>query len=173
MKAVIFSTLIVLKLIISSANVSAELESEDIVALEKVLIQAAHVNEDAEENSHYNNGMNFIQSTSDYELTAYTCYISSSLSVVGMTILFAYYGLTCTSHLSSNVQHISTNWAKRLCDGQNSCSGTVHSSTLTDPYVGCGKDFLVIAECPNGHVVTDHLSGEAQGKTFSLRCYTV
>ncbi len=67
MKAVIFATLIVLKLIISSANVSAELESEDIVALEKVFMQAAHVNEDAEENSHYNNGMNFIQSTSDYE----------------------------------------------------------------------------------------------------------
>ena len=53
MKAVIFATLIVLKLIISSASAPAELESEEsiVVALEKALMQAAHVNEDAEENS--------------------------------------------------------------------------------------------------------------------------
>ena len=69
MKAVIFATLIVLKLIISSASAPAELESEDsiVMALEKVFMQDAHVNEDAEEED---SGMNFIHSFVR-ELTAY------------------------------------------------------------------------------------------------------
>ncbi len=52
MKAVIFATLIVLKLIISSASAPAEPEDFIVTALEK---QAALDNEDAEENSGMNN----------------------------------------------------------------------------------------------------------------------
>ena len=53
MKAVIFATLIVLKLIISSTSAPGELESEDriVMKLKKAFMQAALVNEDAEENS--------------------------------------------------------------------------------------------------------------------------
>ena len=98
--------------------------------------------------------------------------ISSSLSVVGMTVHFAYYGLTCTSHLNPSVTRISTNWAKQQCDGRMSCSGAISVFGLTDPYPGCRKDFLVVAGCPNGHVLANHLSSEAHGKLFSLSCYT-
>ena len=40
---------------------------------------------------------------------------------------------------SKTVVDRSTNWEKGLCDGKNLCSGTVHTSVLTDPYSGCTK----------------------------------
>ena len=88
----------------------------------------------------------------------------------GMTILYAYYGISCASHIDVQNQIRSTNWARSLCDGRNSCSGRVHTSVLTDPYFGCSKDFLVIARCANGLLVSNLVTPEAQGKDFSLVC---
>ncbi len=156
MKAVIFATLIVLKLIISSASALAE--PEDIVtALEK---QAALDNEDAEENS----GMNNCKKSIKIVIISFD---------VGMTVHFAYYGLNCAAYeygLNNHAQHSSTNWAKSLCDGKNSCHGTVSYYVISDQYYECNKDFLVIAECPNGHIITSYVPMSADWKTFSLRC---
>lgn len=90
----------------------------------------------------------------------------------GMTVLYAYYGISCTSQIQQNVLDITTNWAKGLCDGNNSCSGTVHTSVLTDPYPGCQKDFLVVAQCEGGNIISNLVTREAQGKQFSLQCPT-
>ncbi len=164
MKAVIFATQIVLMLIISSASAQAEFEPGQY----QEIIAAAQVDEDAKENSH---GI--------YEcIVEYKCDNNNKLNIlpylvyIGMTVQFAYFGASCTDHFSFHVKHISTDWAKRQCDGTTSCSGTVSLHVLTDPYYGCEKDFIVVAECPNGHVVADYLSKAAEGKTFSLRCYT-
>ena len=90
-----------------------------------------------------------------------------------MRVIFAYYGVSCANgDVRHGVQFTSTNWAKSLCDGKNYCSGTVHTSSLGDPYRGCHKDFVVVAECRNGQVVADFVKGEAQGSTFSLACYS-
>ncbi len=87
-----------------------------------------------------------------------------------MIVHFAYYGLTCIDDLNPAVQTTGTDWAKGQCDGSVSCSGVVSVNTLGDPVIGCPKDFLVVAECPHGFVVADHLDKEADGKTFSLVC---
>ncbi len=88
-----------------------------------------------------------------------------------MTVQFAYYGLSCVQYeLEYLDQYVSTNWVRKLCNGRTSCSGTVSTTVLMDPYHGCAKDFLAIAECPNGDVITDFLSKEAEGTTFSLHC---
>ena len=88
-----------------------------------------------------------------------------------MTVVFAYYGLTCAlGDLNQVNQHRSTNWVAGLCNGRTHCSGVVHVSTLTDPYIGCGKDFIAVAHCSNGHVIADHVRPEANTQRFSLAC---
>ena len=91
-----------------------------------------------------------------------------------MRVIFAYYGVSCANvyygDLRHNDQYTSTNWAKSLCSGKNTCSGYVHTSILGDPYYGCHKDFLVVAECSNGQIIADLVAKEAQGRTFSLAC---
>ena len=98
--------------------------------------------------------------------------LSRYVIIAGMTVQYAYYGISCTSQIKQNVVDRSTNWAKGLCDGKNSCSGTVHTSVLTDPYLGCAKDFIVVAECANGKIISNLVKPEAQGKQFSLECPT-
>ncbi len=88
-----------------------------------------------------------------------------------MKVIFAYYGMSCTDHLNSYSKYLTTNWAKSVCDGKLQCTGYVHYSIITDPYFGCPKDFLVVAECPNGHVISDYINEPADGKYFSLKCY--
>ncbi len=97
-------------------------------------------------------------------------YYTSPLSGVGMTVRFAYYGATCTNGPDSKVEYTSTKWVKSLCEGKTSCSGTVSTDVLTDPYPGCQKNFIAFAKCPDGHFIRDSLSKEAQGKTFHLQC---
>ncbi len=88
-----------------------------------------------------------------------------------MIVQFAYYGLRCIPNLDPIViQDTVTDWAKDQCDGSMSCTGLVSVGTLGDPYRGCSKEFLVVAECPNGLVVADLLENEAHTKTFSLAC---
>ena len=88
-----------------------------------------------------------------------------------MKVVFAYYGISCANgDLKQANQDRSTKWAAGLCDGKNECKGMVHTSVLTDPYYGCRKDFLVVAECDNGKIIADLVSPEAQGKEFSLTC---
>ena len=89
---------------------------------------------------------------------------------VGMEVLYAYYGISCARTIRSDVQVRSTNWVKGLCNGKTSCSGRVHTSILTDPYGGCAKDFLVVAKCGNGKIISNLVTKEAQGKSFSLKC---
>ena len=89
---------------------------------------------------------------------------------VGMKVIYAYYGISCANgDLKQFNQDRSTKWATRLCNGKNSCSGRVHTSVLTDPYGGCRKDFLVVAEC-NGKIIANQVTREAQGKKFYLAC---
>ncbi len=90
-----------------------------------------------------------------------------------MTVHFAYYGLNCAAYkygLNNHAQHSSTNWAKSLCDGKNYCRGTVSYNIISDEYYKCDKDFLVIAECPDGHIITNYVSKPADWKRFSLSC---
>lgn len=96
-----------------------------------------------------------------------TCFIYVT---VGMKVLYAYYGISCASNIDHANQDRTTDWAKGLCDGKVSCSGRVHTSVLTDPYPGCAKDFLVVAECANGKIISNLVTREAQGKDFSLQC---
>ena len=74
------------------------------------------------------------------------------ISIAGMTVLYAYYGISCTSQIEQDVLDTSTGWARGISDGKDSCTGMVHTSVLTDPYPGCGKDFLVVAECAEGKI---------------------
>ena len=86
--------------------------------------------------------------------------------------MYAYYGISCTTQIETSVLERSTNWAKSLCDGQSDCTGYVHTSVLSDPYVGCQKNFLVVARCTDGKIISDLVTPEAQGKDFSLQCPT-
>ena len=88
-----------------------------------------------------------------------------------MTVKFAYYGVSCANGvLKKATEKRTTNWVASLCNGRSSCSGYVHTSVLGDPYGGCRKDFLAVAECSDGSVITDLLKPEAQGRTFRLAC---
>ena len=90
-----------------------------------------------------------------------------------MRVIYAYYGVSCAKgNLQKKVQQISTNWAGRLCNGKTKCSGRVshHRNALTDPYYGCGKDFIVVAKCSNGKIIADLVRKEASGRHFSLDC---
>ena len=89
----------------------------------------------------------------------------------GMKVLYAYYGVTCArgNHMKAN-QDRSTDWAAGICDGKISCSGTVLTSVLTDPYRGCAKDLVVVAQCADGRVIADLVPRPSQGKDFSLSC---
>jgi hypothetical protein len=90
-----------------------------------------------------------------------------------MKVKFAYYGLDCAGGVirKSNQQH-STQWIARLCDGRSSCHGTVHNSVLTDPYPGCPKDFIAVAECSNGKVIAKAVAAKRnEGQQISLSCY--
>ena len=79
-----------------------------------------------------------------------------------MTVKFAYYGVSCANGvLNEATQNRTTTWVASLCDGVSSCSGYVHTSILTDPYGGCRKDFLAVAECNDGSIIADLLRGEA------------
>ena len=88
-----------------------------------------------------------------------------------MVVSYAYYGVSCANgkHVKAN-QDRSTSWAAEICDGKVSCSGRVHKSVLMDPYRGCAKDFVVVAQCADGKVIADLVQREAQGRTFSLSC---
>ena len=88
-----------------------------------------------------------------------------------MTVKFAYYGVSCAHGiLNKDTQDRTTTWVGSLCNGKSSCSGYVHTSVISDPYIGCSKDFLAVAECSDGSVITDLLRSEAQGRTFHLAC---
>ena len=89
----------------------------------------------------------------------------------GMTVLYAYFGQTCAKYINIRNQIRSTGWVKSLCQGKLFCSGTVSISILTDPYSGCGKDFLAIAKCPNGAIIADVVPEPAERKSFTLNCY--
>ena len=86
-------------------------------------------------------------------------------------ILYAYYGVSCANgnHVKA-VQDRSTSWAARICNGKTTCRGMVHTRYLTDPYRGCAKDFIVVAQCAQGKVIANLVPREAQGKYFSLSC---
>ena len=62
------------------------------------------------------------------------------VAYAGMTVLYAYYGLSCANgDVRKSYQDRTTRYAKNLCDGKNSCSGYIHTSIITDPYYGCRK----------------------------------
>ena len=89
-----------------------------------------------------------------------------------MRVLFAYYGVSCASGMispSSN-EYKSTDWVSRLCNGKNYCSGVVSVSVLGDPFYGCHKDFLAVAECDYGRIIATRVSPEAHGRHFTLQC---
>ena len=95
----------------------------------------------------------------------------------GMKILFAYYGVSCASgRLDQDKLGRTIEWAKGVCDGQNYCRSNLHTliQRYGDPYPGCGKDFSVEAECPNGETISDRVTPEAgnHDKFFSLQCPT-
>lgn len=89
----------------------------------------------------------------------------------GMRTVFAYYGVSCANgNLVLPNQFLSTHWVSTLCNGKTSCSGTVHTSILLDPYYGCQKDFIAVAECPDGRIIADLVQKEAQNRNFFLSC---
>ena len=90
-----------------------------------------------------------------------------------MKVLFAYYGLSCAKgDIKADNQHRSTKWAAKLCNGKNYCQLRVHNSVLTDPYVGCPKDFIVVAQCPNGKIIAKAVPPVAgEGQRITLFCY--
>ena len=89
-----------------------------------------------------------------------------------MKVKFAYYGLSCAKGvLRESNQQRSTQWIARLCDGKSSCQGRVHNSVLTDPYPGCPKDFIVVAECSNGKIIAEAVRAKGgEGQQISLAC---
>lgn len=101
------------------------------------------------------------------------CYNIKHCVLAGMNVLYAYYGASCASQIILGNQIRSTNWVKSLCDGNNSCTGRVHTSVLTDPYYGCSKDFIAVAQCPGGQIISNLVTREAQGKYFHLQCPTI
>ena len=87
-----------------------------------------------------------------------------------MKVQYAYYGVSCANENLVNAnQDRSTKWAAGICDGKLSCSGTVSANILTDPYRGCRKDFIVVAQCAD-KIITDLVPREADGRVFSLSC---
>ena len=78
----------------------------------------------------------------------------------GMKVLFAYYGISCASQINVSNQKRSTDWVSGLCDGKSSCTGCVSTSVLTDPYIGCGKDFIAVERCANGEVISNLVTRE-------------
>jgi hypothetical protein len=94
----------------------------------------------------------------------------SAHNLIGMEVLFAYYGVSCAGgQLRWAVQDRSTRWAAKLCNGKTSCNGMVNTGDLTDPYYGCGKDFIIIAAC-NDNVVAALVRPEANQQRFHLAC---
>ena len=93
------------------------------------------------------------------------------MHILGMRVRFAYYGLSCSHGIVQN-QIQTANWVRSLCDGKDSCSGLVSVSVIGDPYYGCHKDFLIVAECSYGRIVAAHVPYEAHGRKFTLNCYT-
>ena len=89
-----------------------------------------------------------------------------------MTVKFAYYGLACSKGvLKESNQKRSTQWIASLCNGKHSCQGRVHNSVLTDPFPGCPKDFIVVAECSNGKVIAEAVPRKGgEGQKISLAC---
>ena len=91
-----------------------------------------------------------------------------------MKVKFAYYGLTCAKaigYLSESNKQRSTRWIAHLCNGRHSCQGRVHNSVLTDPYPGCPKGFIVVAECSNGKIITKEVPPKGgEGQKISLAC---
>ena len=91
-----------------------------------------------------------------------------------MRILFAYYGLSCAkrNNLKFDVQCKWTRWARDECLGKSTCTSdkVTYTSSLGDPYPYCNKDFLVVAECPDGEIIADYISPSADFKKFTLSC---
>ena len=89
-----------------------------------------------------------------------------------MRVLYAYYGLSCADSdiWPSANQRISTDWVSSVCNGKTSCSGLVSVSVLRDPYYGCHKDFVAVAVCGGGRIISTHVPPEADGHYFSLAC---
>ena len=101
-------------------------------------------------------------------------YAVSSITFIsiGMRVIFAYYGLRCSNgDINNQNQYRSTQWVASLCNGKNYCTGVVSVNILGDPYPGCCKDFLAVAECSNGQIVADAVRCEANGQHFALACY--
>ena len=91
-----------------------------------------------------------------------------------MRVLFAYYGVSCAKgHLRKNVEKLSTNYAKRRCNGRSRCSGIVSNRNLgNNPYGYCHKDFIVVAKCSSGKIIYDAVKAVGgEGQRFSLSCY--
>jgi hypothetical protein len=89
-----------------------------------------------------------------------------------MKVKFAYYGLSCARGvLKKSNQRRSTRWIARLCNGRHSCQGRVHNSVLTDPYPGCPKGFIAVAECSNGKIIAEAVRPKVgEGQRISLAC---
>jgi hypothetical protein len=89
-----------------------------------------------------------------------------------MRILFSYYGLSCAEDgRDYGVQCKWTRWARDKCLGKSACSSEVnYYLDPGDPYPYCSKDFLVVAECPDGEIISNYIPRPADGKSFSLSC---
>ena len=95
------------------------------------------------------------------------------LICTGMKVIYAYYGTSCANgHLTQAIQDRSTKYAADRCDGRSSCNVVVRhtDADLGDPYVGCPKDFIVVAKCGDGQIVADSVTPEASGHSFELVC---
>jgi hypothetical protein len=90
-----------------------------------------------------------------------------------MKVKFAYYGLDCAGGIIRKTnQQRSTQWMAHLCNGKHSCQGRVHNSVLTDPYPGCPKDFMAVAECSNGKIIAKAVPAKpGEGQQIDLACY--
>jgi hypothetical protein len=90
-----------------------------------------------------------------------------------MEVVFAYYGVSCADHkLTINNLYESTEFAATECDKKAVCSGIVNMDVLGDPYPKCNKDFIVVAVCTNGNVVSERVSPPADNEEFHLTCGT-
>ena len=93
-----------------------------------------------------------------------------------MKVKFAYHGVSCANgDLNDANQHRSTQWAAGSLasqgHGKTSCQGRVHNSVLTDPYPACPKDFIVVAECDNGEIISEAVPAVAgEGQQIALSC---
>ena len=97
----------------------------------------------------------------------------SNNNVIGMKVIFAYYGLSCANgYIRNYVKDLSMDWAGQLCDGRSWCSGTVTNGNLrSDPYWGCPKDFVLVAKCSGGRIISDSVKAvPGEGQKFYLSC---